>query len=687
MQNAARISRAVLRIVPLAAAAALVAGLLAAPVRADPADPDAPGGVVVTPAARHDTSPPLRDLAPGAAHHTATPMVAPTIDVNVDGLGAGISGGPYGVPPDTNSAVGLTQVVEVVNTALGVFTKRGALQFGPVPINQIFAGFGGRCQDTNDGDPIVRHDNLANRFVVTQFVHFSAPFGLCVAVSATSDATGAWHRYFFQSPDSPDGEKLGVWPDGYYVTTNGTYQGLHAPACVWDRAKMLNGQPATEQCFATNKQGTMPLPSDLDGTTPPPVGAPNIVGAPEDIPPSTDGLLLWKFHVDWATPANSTLTGPTRVAIDPWSYLTELIPQPGTTQGLTPNAFNFRLAYRNFGDHESLVISHSSGTGGLAAPRWYELRLPGGDPVLHQQGVVAPGDGVHRWMSSPAMDKFGNMALGYSVSSATVFPGIRYSSRLATDPLGQMAQGETTIINGNGSQTGTFRWGDYSSMSVDPVDDCTFWYSTEYYGETSGFGWRTRLASFRFPDCQPPTPVVVFSDDFETDRGWVANAGGADTATSGRLERGNPDATTSGGTIQLGTTVSGSNDLVTGRLAGTSVGANDVDGGTTTIRSPQIALPAAPATLQLAFSWYLAHANNASTADYLKITVIPTSGPTQTLFQRLGAPSQVNGAWQQATVDLSTFAGQTVRLQVEAADLSTASLLEAGVDDVTITKS
>lgn len=525
MHTAACISRSGLRLVSLLiGAVALVLGLVAVPVAraadtgASPAASTATGAVV-TAAAHHDTSAPLRELAPEAVHDVPAEAAALPTDVNVEGLSAGESGGF--VPPDTNSAVGLTQVVEVVNVALGVFTKRGARAFGPVPTNQLFAGFGGPCEATNEGDAVVRHDNLANRWVVIQFVHRAAPFGMCVAVSATEDATGAYHRYYYESPDSPDGPKLGVWPDAYYFTTNGFYQGLYAPACALDRAAMLDGLPATEQCLETNKvMGAMPIPADLDGTTPPPAGARNIVVGKN---PDNDieGLQAWTLHVDWANPLNSNLLGPIPLAVTPFSLLGQLVPQPGTTNGLAGSMFDFRLAYRNFGDHESLVFSHSMDVNGVSGIRWYELRLqPDRSPTVYQEGTYAPGDGVHRWMSSPAMDRFGNIAVGYSVSNATtVYPGIRYAGRLATDPLGELAQGETTVIDGGGAQTGTYRWGDYSSMSVDPVDDCTFWYSTEYIGENTAYSWRTRLASFRFPDCETSTPPpTVFSDDFEITR-------------------------------------------------------------------------------------------------------------------------------------------------------------------------
>jgi aminopeptidase S len=181
----------------------------------------------------------------------------------------------------------------------------------------------------------------------------------------------------------------------------------------------------------------------------------------------------------------------------------------------------------------------------------------------------------------------------------------------------------------------------------------------------------------------PPTGVTVYSDTFETATGWTTNAGATDTATSGAFERGDPAATSSGVATQLGTTVSGSYDLVTGATAGATAGANDVDGGTTTVRSPAITLPAG--TLTLSFSWYLAHLNNATSGDYFRVRVVAGT-TTTTVFTQAGAASNRAAAWQAATVNLSAYAGQSIRLQIEAADTGTASLVEAAVDNVTITR-
>jgi hypothetical protein len=227
-------------------------------------------------------------------------------------------------------------------------------------------------------------------------------------------------------------------------------------------------------------------------------------------------MASWKFHVDWTTPASSTLTGPTTLATAPFTLACSggtCIPQAGTTQQLDSLAdrLMYRLAYRNFGDHESMVVTHSVTAGSSTGTRWYELRLDGGhNPSIFQQGTYAP-DANFRWMGSIAMDQSGNMALGFSLSSSSVHPQIHYTGRLAGDPAGQMAQGEATIINGAGSQTGSSlsRWGDYTSMAVDPTDDCTFWYTNEYLQSNGAFNWSTRIASFTFPNCVAPLSVAI----------------------------------------------------------------------------------------------------------------------------------------------------------------------------------
>jgi hypothetical protein len=453
----------------------------------------------------------------GALQTSAGPLVGTTGALNFAGVGQGDYGfSDQYAPPDTNGAVGATQYVQWVNTYFAVFDKTtGAIAAGfPKPGNSIWAGFGGGCQTNNDGDPIVQYDKLANRWILTQFSVSTTPYLQCVAVSTTSDATGPYYRYAFSygTKQFNDYPKMGVWPDGYYMSYNifnngRTFAG--SKVCAFDRTKMLAGNTsATQQCFQLSTSYGGLLPSDLDGTTVPPAGSPNFFmnfGA--------NKLNLWKFHVDFANSANSTFTGPTSIAVASFSAACSgggtCIPQPSTTNKLDSLAdrLMYRLAYRNRAGVESLVVNHSVTAGSSVGVRWYELRNPNGStmatgtPVVYQQATYAP-DTTYRWMGSIAMDKQGNMALGYSASSSSVRPSIRYTGRLATDALNTM-QAENSVIAGIGSQTGTLhRWGDYSAMTVDPVDDCTFWYTNEYLKSSGSFNWSTRIASFKFPGCQ-----------------------------------------------------------------------------------------------------------------------------------------------------------------------------------------
>jgi len=458
---------------------------------------------------------PLGRQADHALQLAPRPLVGTTPGMNFDGVG--LPGYTVsGAPPDTNGAVGSTQYVQWVNTAFSVFDKaNGNLLYGPANGNTLWQGFGGRCETDNSGDPIVAYDKAANRWVMTQFAVSAQPYMQCIAVSTTSDATGTWRRFAYQFGNGfNDYPKVGVWPDAYYITfnmfTNGaTFAG--AKACAFDRNQMLTaaGTPGAMQCFQLSTTYGGLLPSDLDGSTPPPAGSPNYLLAFDDV--SLAGLNLWKFHVDWASPASSTFTGPVSI---PTVAFTEAcnggtcITQPGTTQQLDSLAdrLMYRLAYRNFGDHESLVVNHSVDVSGHAGVRWYEVRSPNAGPAVFQQGTFSP-DASHRWMGSIGQDRSGNVLLGYSASSGTVRPSIRYTGRLATDPAGTM-QGETEMFTGVGSQTATLsRWGDYSALTVDPVDDCTFWYTNEYLKASGTFNWSTRIASFRFPSCGgTPTP-------------------------------------------------------------------------------------------------------------------------------------------------------------------------------------
>jgi hypothetical protein len=494
-------------------------------------------GVEVSAAVQHDLSAPLSSIPPQmprsgqhekpvhplplapAEEFQADPVVqtstGPAVSTTAGLSFAGVGDGDYGftpdaAPPDTNGAVGATQYVQWVNESFAVFDKStGALVHGPVAGNTLWTGFGGGCETNNDGDPIVQYDKIAGRWILTQFSVSTTPYLQCVAVSTTSDATGSYNRYAFSYGNTqfPDYPKLGVWPDAYYITFNifnngTTFAG--AKLCAYDRTSMLAGAAATQQCFQLSSSFGGVLPSDLDGATLPPTGSPNFM-----INFGSNSLNEWRFHVDFATPANTTLTGPLNIpvaAFTPACNGGSCIPQPGTKTTLDSLAdrLMYRLAYRNFGTHEALVVNHSvKASGGkhsqVDGVRWYELRTPNAASVF-QQGTFSP-DSNNRWMGSIAMDKVGDIAVGYSVSSSSLFPDIRFTGRVPTDPAGTL-EAENVILSGAGSQTGNLhRWGDYSAMSVDPGDDCTFFYTTEYLKVSGSFNWSTHIASFKFPGC------------------------------------------------------------------------------------------------------------------------------------------------------------------------------------------
>lgn len=482
----------------------------------------------------HDVSAALS----GAAREQAAPVVraksgessGTSAGMNLLGLGTGFAG-PQGnfklmrTPPDANASVGATQVVETVNLHLAVFDKStGAVTLGPLYIGKLWTGFSPSCTQWNIiSDPVVVYDKQAGRWLVV--IHtLSDPYTICMAVSTTSDATGSYYRYAFQvqSSGAMGNEQVGVWPDAYYLAhwiyaSDSTYVG--PAACAADRDRMIAGQTATMQCFQINNPLLRQMaPADLDGSIAPPAGSPNYYLTQG--PPGSNSLYMYRFHVDFTNPASSTLTGPVMIGVAPFANapVGALIPQPGTKQLLQVNGIDIlpRLGYRNFANalpaYESLVATHAVLVGtSRVGLRWYELRNPGTTPTVFQQGTYSP-DANSRWMGSIAMDAMGDIAIGYSVSSSSVYPGIRYAGRVPSDPLNEL-QPEATIMDGSASQTRSSRWGDYTSMSVDPTDDCTMWYTGQYIPLTGT--WATRLFSFRFPECatqpaiglaKPPAP-------------------------------------------------------------------------------------------------------------------------------------------------------------------------------------
>jgi hypothetical protein len=516
----------------------------------------------------HDVSPTLRDLArdriPGDAEDPADEVeggpiaqgegyspdgalqsvmpstTIPSTQANFEGLNNQNNFNIFGFrvnPPDPNGEVGPNNYVEMINLVFGVYDKSGNLLLGPVDTGTLWSGF--EVPDCTDpsGDPVVMYDQFMDRWVLSQFTTRGPEYFNCVAVSTTSDPTGSYYRYAFSTgPNFPDYPKYGNWTDSYVITTREFGPTIEYGIGVYglEKNKMVNGLPARSVRFFID--GNVPenlplvgdglLPADVDGKQKPKTDTSiPLVGTQDDgagYGATFDALNIWDFNVKWRSTPVASLVLNTQLPTAPFDSIfpcaptsRDCLPQPGITD---PNQYldilsyrqrpTFRLAYRNFKNYETMVTNQSvEASPGVAGVRWYEIRRVGTTYSIQQQGTFAPGDGIHRWMGSIAQDKNGDMGLGYSVVNGTnVYPGIRYTGRLAGDPAGQMTLGEGTIINGSGIQrTTNSRWGDYTDLTVDPVDDCTFWYVNEYYtlaGQISSTaGWQTRIASFKLPGC------------------------------------------------------------------------------------------------------------------------------------------------------------------------------------------
>ncbi|MGO4881204.1 MAG: hypothetical protein ACLP59_10320 [Bryobacteraceae bacterium] len=525
--------------------------------------PSASPKVIVIPELKHGVSLPLRTLAimpavlwaqssdddddespsaTGTAISVADPVRQTTAGsplvaipgMNLLGLGAGFVGpsgskAHTGVPPDPNSAVGNNQIVETVNLSLAVFQKTtipicgpSGCQtetpvLGPMFIGNLWLNFSTACSNgASMADPVVLYDKQADRWVIKMGT-LATPYTACLAVSQTSDATGAYnlYTYSFQAEGNLTGQKLATWPDGYYLGTKITYNSKYVgpSACVMDRSQMLIGQAASMQCVQlTNTKLQEMVPANMDGPVPPPAGTPEyfLMLGPSGVSDNT--VDLYRFHVDFTTPANTALYGPLSISVAPYVESPN-IPQFGATEVLRSNGDIVRpqYQYRNFPNatppYDALIATHSivTGSGSTAGVgmRWYEIHNPGGTPVVYQQGTYAP-DTNFRWMGAIAMDGAGDIAMGYSVSTADTYPSVSYTGRVPTDPLGTM-EAEATIFNGIGNQSDSDRWGDYTSMSVDPADDCTMWYTGQYLAQSESKRWATRLFSLVFPGCQQIT--------------------------------------------------------------------------------------------------------------------------------------------------------------------------------------
>lgn len=490
----------------------------------------------------------LQERAPSGASSRAFD----TPDLNLAGMGyTGVQ------PPDTMGDVGVDYYIQAINAGSGarfqVHDKvTGAVVAGPTQMDSLGSGF---CA-SGLGDPVVLYDDLAGRWLMSEFS--SLGNRLCVYVSQTGDPiSGGWYAYDFQTPSFPDYPKYAVWPDAYYVGTNESSTAVYA----LERSAMLTGAAAAMQRFTAPDLGgfafQMITPSDVDGPAPP-AGSPAYFmrhnddesHSPSAANPSNDFVEIFEFSVDFANASNSSFTGPFQVPVAEFdSSLCGLISfscisQPGTSTRLDPlrEVVMWRSQYRNFGSHETLVGNFAVDVNGAdrAGVRWYELRKSGGSWTLFQEGTYAP-DSHSRWMGSAAMDGAGNIAVGYNIASSSTFPGLRYAGRLAGDPAGTLPQGEGTLVNGSASNPSN-RYGDYASLNVDPVDDCTFWFTGEYNVSSS---WSTRIGSFVFDGCG------ATCGDGTIEAGEVcdgADLGGATCASQG---------CTGGGTLACNTTCDG----------------------------------------------------------------------------------------------------------------------------------
>jgi hypothetical protein len=523
------------------------------------------------------SAPPIMLTPPGSAaveQRSPGPRPGAALVTSFDGLGAGFEG-PQGKavlrnPSDNSLAVGPNHIMQTVNSRMAIFDKRGKALYGPAPNNTVFKGFGGACEATNNGDTVVRYDQLADRWLIVMPVFrrgavrpdqpqpgragepaqwsvpgrssqpgaaaplfvppYSStpappqprgqgnpgaqpqgPYSMCYAVSAGPDPLGSYYRYEFLRPLFPDYPRPAVWPDGYYVPTSTGDDVIQKHACVAEREKMLKGEPTREQCIVIDGVNFLNN-ADLDGKSLPPKGAPNIMmaagGTQLKKVMEDDGVFVWRFHVDWGDAGRTKVTGPEKISVAPYRYLcdgqlTNCVPQPGTERRLDAQGDKImaRLVYRRVGRQESVVAVHSVNTsGGGGGVRWYEFRInPDRSVRLHQQGTFAP-DGFYRWMASPAIDRRGNIGIGYSFGGTPNFAGQRFAGRLASDPPGQLTLGETVLVQGEAAQE-AMRWEDYTQTALDPSDDCTIWYVGDYLkgGEAS---YSSRIGAFRLPGCR-----------------------------------------------------------------------------------------------------------------------------------------------------------------------------------------
>jgi uncharacterized repeat protein (TIGR01451 family) len=462
----------------------------------------------------------------GRARIPSPSVAAPPPIANFAGLDFATWGD--GHPPDTNGDIGPTYYIQVINTSIGIFNKSTGVRVAAFTFNTFMSQgtFGNLCDTDNFGDPVVLYDTFEDRWIITDFAFqldgsgnvINPPGSFqCFAASKTGDpVSGGWNFYSINTTGGlGDYPKFGIWPDGLYMATNmfdyaaaGSFQNVRTYA--FNKAQMYAGTTTQVVSFdAPSNEFTM-LPSNarLQAGTPP-TGTPNYYATVWN---STTTFGVWKFHVDWSSPATSTFTGPFNSTTNAWGSAPRTVPAgtgANNLETLSPRLMA-QNQYSNLAGVESLWDGHTVvAATSQAAVRFYQVKVTGGtvEPTATQSGTWSPDTTIHRYMPSVAVDRGGDMAIGYTTSNSSTFPGIKYAGRLSTDALNTISQTEQTLIQGTGGQSGTCggstctRWGDYSAMSLDP-DGCTFWYTNEYY-TTTGLNFLTRIGSFKFTQCIP----------------------------------------------------------------------------------------------------------------------------------------------------------------------------------------
>ena len=463
--------------------------------------------------------------ANGSSLSVSVPAVpAPTPIASFDGLDFAHWGDGY--PPDTNGDVGPTYYIQTVNTSIGIYNKSTGARVAAFTFNTFMSqgNFGNLCDTDNYGDPIVLYDTFEDRWIITDFAFQYNGFGIpnppgafqCIAVSKTGDpVSGGWNFYSINTAGGlGDYPKFGIWPDGLYMSVNMFDYGLlsfqNVRLYAFNKAQMYAGEPSvqTVEMNAPPEEFTiLPANARLQTGTPP-AGSPNYMATVWNY---SDRISFYKFHVDWNNTSNSTLTGPFDSFTDTsWIGMTsDTVPggsDANSLETLHPMLM-MQNQYSNIGGVESLWDSHTVGaTTTQAAVRYYQVKITGGTVEANAtQAANWSPDTTNRFMPSAAVDRAGNMAIGYTTSSSSLYPALKYAGRLSTDALNTMSLTETTLYQGTGGQLAScgeavcHRWGDYSAMTLDP-DGCTFWYTNEYYG-TIGYDWHTRIGSFQFPQC------------------------------------------------------------------------------------------------------------------------------------------------------------------------------------------